>query len=483
MENTAEELAISTLPPLWEHQRIAIEKASRRFAFFFDPGCGKSRTVLSVVEKNAKEHRRKSSKVTIIAPINVCRNWLIELKKYYGSKYTTYLVAGQTAAKKLKTLQEFAKSSPSYGSQILIINIEALRNVKYRGLVADSLAETLIVDESHNFKTPTSQQTKGLIELKEKLKPTYIYLLTGTPAPQGEIDLWSTFYLLDKTNLPFFIWRKRYFIDKNERRRGTHNYWPEYVVDPKAKEIFVKLLSECSLTAQKDLVLDLPPLLRTTVFSEMSTDQARHYESMKQFLFAIDEQGNELNASNLLSRTLRLQQILAGFIGNAAIKNNPRLDALKFAIEKCCDGLPPHQSNSQLIIWTIFKSSYKQIAELLQDLGISYGMLTGEQSADSERPETIARFQAGEIRAVIAHPKVVSEGVNLTAAAWSIHYTRSYNLVHDLQCEARNYRGGSEIHGRITRIDIITPGTIDEEIAVALQQKKKVQEFILGLKR
>ena len=53
----------------------------------------------------------------------------------------------------------------------------------------------------------------------------------------------------------------------------------------------------------------------------------------------------------------------------------------------------------------------------------------------------------------------------------------------DLQAEARNYRGGSERHERITRIDIVTPDTIDEDIMEALRAKRSVQDFILGLKR
>ena len=72
--------------------------------------------------------------------------------------------------------------------------------------------------------------------------------------------------------------------------------------------------------------------------------------------------------------------------------------------------------------------------------------------------------------------------MNLTAASYSIHYTRSFSLVDDLQCEARNYRGGSERHESITRIDIVTPDTIDEEIITALREKKTVQDFIMSIK-
>lgn len=481
-----------TFPPLWQHQQLAIEKASdpktgNRFALFFDPGCGKSRTAIELFKKNVKYYKFQPvcasavrsdkegkshaayMKAIIFAPLNVCRNWENELEEYLDVPYQTFLVAGQTKSKKLITLQEF-RDAPSLKHSFLICNIEALRSKEYRALISKCGATFMIVDESHNFKTPTSLQTKGLFEVVHSLKPKFLYLLTGTPAPQGEIDLWSSFVLLGKTKDNFFVWRKRYFDDKNERRRGTQGYWPDYRIRATSKEYFRKLLLECSVSAQKNQVLDLPPLLRTNIYAELGPEQKRHYETMKEFLFAVDKEGNELNASNLLSRTLRLQQILAGFLGDVPVKENPRLDALDAAIQKT--------QGEQFIVWTIFKATYKQLGERLK---VNFGLLTGEQSAE-ERFNTMEEFQAGKIHALIAHPKAGGVGVNLTKASYSIHYTRNYSLVDDLQTEARNYRGGSEIHERITRIDIITPDTIDEDITTALREKKSIQDFILGLK-
>jgi SNF2 family DNA or RNA helicase len=290
---------------------------------------------------------------------------------------------------------------------------------------------------------------------------------------------------MGKTTDNFFVWRKRYFNDKNESRRGMRNYWPEYQITPVAKEYFKQLLQECSLSAKKDKVLDLPELIRTSLYCEMSPPQKKHYESMKEYLFAIDKDGNELNAANMLTRTLRLQQITAGFLGDTeivhttkadcvdAVAINNRLQALSDAIEMT--------KGEQFLIWTIFKPTYAQIGKFLSDRNLSFGLLTGEQNAE-ERFETMEDFQAGNLRALIAHPKAGGIGVNLTAASFSIHYTRSFSLVDDLQAEARNYRGGSERHARVTRVDIITADTIDEDIAAALKSKKSVQDFILGLK-
>ena len=479
------------VPPLWLHQREAVERAGNRFALFFDPGTGKTRTALELFRKALGQGIRGSGwgrtgelqkmKALVFAPLNVCRNWEREIQEYLCLPHKVWLVSGQTKPQKMAIIQGFRECVDNI-HMFLIVNTETLRAKEYRELLSKSGATFVVVDESHNFKSPTALQTKGLFNVLNNLRPSHLYLLTGTPAPQGEIDLWSTFALLGRTNDPFFVWRKRHFEDKNERRRGTRSYWPDYQVRQSSRELFSRILAECSQTARKNEVLDLPPLLRTQMYCEMGKEQARYYETMFEYLFAVDTDGNELNASNLLSRTLRLQQILAGFLNDIPIRDNPRLDTLREAIDKIPSRGGPLGKGEQFIIWTIFKPTYKVLGGVLEERGISYGLLTGEQHP-ADRHKIMDAFQSGQLRALIAHPKAGGVGVNLTAASYSLHYTRSYNLVDDLQAEARNYRGGSERHERITRIDIVTPDTIDEDIMEALRAKRSVQDFILGLKR
>ena len=453
---------------LWSHQREALLRAKNRFALFFDMGTGKTRTFIELYKRQMDWCKR----ILVIAPLNVCRTTRDELEKYLGCPFDCTIISGQSKPKKLKLLEDYNKTF-SDRPHFLIINTECLRIKAYKDLLAKTHCSFVVVDESHNFKSPTSLQTKGLFDVLGFLRPAFLYLLTGTPAPQGEIDLWSTFKLLGVTNLPFFIWRKKYFDDRNARRVGTNGYYPDYKIRETSKIEFQNLLAQVSITAKKNEVLDLPELIRTNVYCELSPEQRKHYDTMEDYFFAADSDGNELNATNILSRTLRLQQILSGFVGGGVIVDNSRLEALKYAINQT--------NGEQFIIWTIFKPTYKQLGSLLDDLGITFGMLTGEQSPEL-RHSTIADFQAGKIRALIAHPRAGGVGVNLTAASYSIHYTKNYNLVDDLQCEARNYRGGSEIHSRITRIDIIAEDTIDEDITESLRGKKEVQDFIMGLK-
>ncbi len=455
-------------PPIWSHQKKAIELAPDKFGLFFDPGTGKSRTVLEIY----RAKRDHNGRVLIFAPLNVCRNWPKEIGKFLRAKHEIFLVAGQTKPKKLRELERF-NNSTAKAHKILICNIESLRSAPYLKLMQNSRAQTLIVDESHMCKSPTSKQTKGLLQLEKYLKPKHCYLLSGTPSPQGEADLWSSLFLLGQTTDGFYLWRKKYFEDKNASWADNPKHFPNYVLRQSTKNKLYAQLKRCSLSAKKEDVLDLPPLLHVTLSAELSPEQKKHYKTMEEYLFAIDDSGNELNATNVLSRTLRLQQIVAGILGDAYIQETPRMQVLGDAIELT--------NGAQFIVWTIFTPTYSRISRLLEKAGVSHGFLTGSTPA-AEREQNMEDFQSGKLRALIAHPKAGGIGVNLTAASYSIYYTKSYSLVDDMQSEARNHRGGSERHKSITRIDIVAPETIDETITESLREKKTIQEFILALK-
>jgi SNF2 family DNA or RNA helicase len=67
-------------------------------------------------------------------------------------------------------------------------------------------------------------------------------------------------------------------------------------------------------------------------------------------------------------------------------------------------------------------------------------------------------------------------------ASYAIYYSKGFKLEHDLQSEARNHRGGSEMHDKVTRIDIVAKGTIDELITESLEKKQNIAERILSWK-
>jgi SNF2 family DNA or RNA helicase len=519
------------LPDLWIHQKEALKTGKDRFCLFFDTGTGKTRTALEFYKMSAPE------KVLIVAPLNVCRNWEIEIPKYCGKK-KTFLVAGQTAQKKIRAINNFADcKEPAF----LIINTDSMRVPTYTDILKRLKISFIVIDEAHEFKNPDSNRTQGLLKIVKVLSPKNLYLLTGTPTPQGEMDLYIYMFLMGFTDDAFFFWRKKFFTDVNNAKesdqylsklykhlngqgnlcftsmpfkawkdylmktiRASPNplkiIWeritaegkcktdyidwrmemidrlksfPKFVLNKEAAPKIAEFLTANTMTANKNEVIDLPPFVRTSVYFEMESEQLAAYESMEKEFYCLLESGDTCTASNVLSQLIRLQQITAGFVGDDSFSMG-RLKALEYAISLV--------GQSQFLIWSIFKRTYDQISKLLESLDIDYAIIHGDVSAEN-RANIIAMFQEGKIRCIVAHPRAGGVGVNMTAAAYSIHYTKDFNLVNDMQCEARNYRGGSEIHERITRIDVLAANSIDERVNDALIAKAEIQDFILNLRK
>jgi SNF2 family DNA or RNA helicase len=158
-----------------------------------------------------------------------------------------------------------------------------------------------------------------------------------------------------------------------------------------------------------------------------------------------------------------------------ALEDNPRMDALS-------DLLEDRSPSEKIIIWACFQENYAQIAKVCRKLGLEYVELHGG-IASKERQSNIDRFQIDPAcRVMIANAGAGGVGINLTASSCMIFYSRNFNLEHDLQAEARNHRGGSEIHDKITGIDLVAENTIDQVILEALAKKLDLSTKIMDLK-
>ena len=180
-----------------------------------------------------------------------------------------------------------------------------------------------------------------------------------------------------------------------------------------------------------------------------------------------------------VTKALRLQQILTGFAKTDEgdiyeIKKVPRLDACKDILEEVTP-------NHKVIVWCSFVHNYKQLEKVCKELGIKYALLTGQQNAQ-EKQDAVDTFETEDsCRVIIANRRAGGIGINLVAASYSIVYSRNFSLGEEKQSEARNYRGGSEKHSSITKIDLVSPGTIDEQVLAALQGKTEIATKIIDM--
>jgi SNF2 family DNA or RNA helicase len=307
--------------------------------------------------------------------------------------------------------------------------------------------------------------------------------MTGTPFLNNQMDLWSQFYILDLGETlgdSFFAYRARYFWDLNAGKRGTRAYFPLFVPKKTSSNELARLIESKSVVAKKEDCLDLPPLVKKQVEVSLAPDQRAAYEEMKKdFLTYVNDKA--CVAVLAITKALRMQQILSGFIkledGSIhRFKDNPRAKALKELLEEICV-----ESGEKCIVWSVFHEDYAVVRKACEDLKIEYREIHGLVSGPSKLTAMEDFELKPEVKVIICSPGAGGIGISLIAASYSIWYSRNFNLEHDQQAEARNHRGGSERHEKITRIDLVVPGSLDSVVLDSLSQKKSIAESILTL--
>lgn len=476
---------------LWDHQVACIEKGTSlgRLALFLEPGTGKTATTIHIL-RNIYNKRRAVLPTLVFSPPVVVANWRREIMKFSKIPPERVVLLQGSGKKRLETLQ--AAIRRFNGNFIAVTNFESVQMEALFEAIMEWCPRVLVCDEVHQLKNPSALRTKKVCEIsegrpaKKNQLPTppveHCFILTGTPVLNNPMDVFAPFRILDQGQTfgkNFFAFRNLYFWDKNAGMPKA-KYFPCWIPKSTTQKALGEKMAAWSFQAKKSECLTLPPFVRTRIDVELGPDQRKHYLEMEKHYVTFVE-SEAVVAQLAITKTLRLQQILAGFARtedgkDISFKKNPRLEALSDLLEK----LTPTQ---KVIVWADFAKCYEEIGALCDKLSIPHVFITGEQNS-KEKEESEKSFQTDDsVRVLIGHPRAGGIGVNLVAASAMIYYTRSYSRENEVQSEARAFRGGSERHEKITRYDLVVPGTIDEVVLMALQNKQDISKAILDWAR
>lgn len=482
---------------LWEHQKKAVDRAKglREFALFFEVGTGKTLTAIHILKQKCNANRRLLRSI-IFGPPVVLEAWRREIQtNSKEAMHKNVHVLSGTGKKRVETFKKLAFSEEGgekfAEGKIFITNYHSLLMPDLFELFKDWQPELLIFDESHKLKNRQAKTTKAAIKLSDIA--SHKFLLTGTPIVNKPMDIWSQYRILDggaTFDKNFSAFRAEWFTDRNDWMPKL-SYFPNWQPKQGFEQVFNALIYKKAARALKKDCLDLPPIVNKKVFVELSPDQAKMYNQMEKTLVAyMDDKA--CVAEIALTKMLRLMQMLSGFYVDDednvhSFKKNPKLDALLDLVWDICP-------DEKIIIWSTFKHSYKQIieaidarkgcdAETKKELAnLKLVTLVGGMT-DKARQSAIDDFRDDpDTRIMLANQAAGGTGVNLISASCMIYYSRNYSLEQEMQSEARCHRGGSEIHEKITRIDIIAPQTLDEVVLDALSRKENMAENIMRIR-
>ena len=463
----------------FKHQFDAFmnSKDKEAYALFMEQGTGKSKVIIDNI---AYLFRKGSIDTAIIAaPKGVYRNW-------FGSEFKTHMPEDVVqfskvciwspveTKKNIEELTNFLKESEKL--RFFIVNIEALSTDKgknYLQRLLNTGNSFFCIDESTSIKHRTARRTKAVLKLGKMAK--YRRVLTGTPVTQGPLDLWAQMNFLDEYILQssFYAYRNAYCVVRR-RRTSTHSF--DEIVGYQRLEELQEILKPYSYRVTKDECLDLPPKIRLKREIELNRDQKRLYHTLKKRAILELESEKLVTAPLIITRILRLQQILCGFIksddGTEEVISgaNPRLEELLNVLEETQGGV---------IIWATFRRTIQMIYDALAKKYGASNVATYYGETESEvRQEIVEKFQANKIKYFIGQPRTGGYGLTLTNAKTVIYFNNTYDMEVRLQSEDRAHRIGQK--DKVTYIDFVCPKTIDEKILETLSNKKKLADEITG---
>lgn len=435
---------------LMEHQRRFIELclAHSRWGVFADTGTGKTAIGIGVAQA------LQPCRVLVVAPLALLESaWRGDCAKFAPQLPFHNLHAVPKGKRRLHLQRHKAG--------VFAINFEAFKS-SFEDLAAVEWG-ALWVDESSKMKNPRSQITKALLKFAMHHAPR-VYLASGTPAPNTELEYWA-----QGVALGLKPWAKSYWAWRGRVARPGGYMGKEWKVTDEGREQIKSDLAAVSWHVHKEDVLDLPERTFLDWHVRLSAAERRAYEQMKNHMVAeiMAEGGVALVAvQGVLPKLAKLRQATSGFMYHPDTKATMAVgDSKAKALTELLEEIG---SRHQVIVWCHHRAEADQICQVAQRLGRKAVEYHGQIPAKA-REANLRAFIDGEADLFVASPAAVAHGVTLVGAPYTVWFSLSYSYEQYHQANDRNYRFGQKFP--VTVYHLIAPGTVDEVLKQCLIDK------------
>jgi SNF2 family DNA or RNA helicase len=426
---------------------------------FIDMGLGKTVMTLTALDHLFKNKTIK--KVLVIAPKKVAESvWSDEIEKWDHLNHLTF--------SKVLGTQKQRENGLVQKAQIYLINREnVVWLVSKYGL--NWPFDTVVIDELSSFKNHKSQRFKALKMIRPYIKRAIG--LTGTPASNGLLDLWSELFLLDKgkrLGTRFSEYRDMYFQPGSRDGHVVFNYTlkkgdPLLGEGYYRKEVFDRIKDICFSMKTEDYI-DLPACIDNDIWLEMPDDLLKKYKDFERDqVLQFIETGKEISAVNAAGLTNKLLQFANGAIYDSEKTwhqvHDLKLDELEERFEML-NGKP-------LLTFYSFISDKERIQLRFK-----------KAARELKTPQDIKDWNSGKIQMAICHPMSAGHGLNLQFGGWNMAwYGLPWSLELYKQAIKRIHRYGVE--NIVNNMRFLLKGSMDLDVSNALMGKDNLQNAVL----
>jgi SNF2 family DNA or RNA helicase len=444
-------------PHAYQERAIKWVLGNPAAGLLLDVGMGKTSIALTAIKTLLEADVIDS--VLIIAPLHVChRVWPNEIEKWdlFKDSLSYTVLHGDDKEERLKDIVD-----------IYIINPEGLKWLEeQRGW---QWPEMLIIDESSRFKNTKTVRFKvikpHLPEFSRRL------ILTGTPIPNGLMDLFGQLYILDLgERLGKFIthYRNKYFVPS-----GFMGY--KWNVLPESESIIHDKIGDICMRLESADYLEMPDIIYTDIELELPPDARRTYDKLEKEFF-VQLEGHDVIAFNAAAMSTKLRQV-----GNGAVYSltraeeggskyeyvnvhDEKMDALESLVEEI--GQP-------VIIAYEFKHDLARLLEKYPNAGV-----IGKGASKKKVAAALNKWDKGELPILIVYPGSAGHGLNLQFGGHHlIWFGLTWNLEYYEQLNGRLFRQGQK--NTVMIYHLVVKDSLDQAVLRALAGKTKTQKALL----
>lgn len=430
--------------PQWrelrDYQEAGLDFVTSRphAGLFVDMGLGKTAISLHAFLELPKP-------ILLVGPIRVIESvWRQEAKIWPGTTKIRFTLLRGNPNQRKAAAQEPA--------DVYLVNPELLEEA----LLLRSDYKTLLIDESTMFKDPSTKRFKGL--RKHLRRFTHRYILTGTPAPNGLLNLWAQIFILDlgeRLGTSFGKFKQTYFYptDFQGYKFAAHD-WAKDVILAKISDLVFRMDARDALPPRKVIRniirFPLPPAARTI------------YRDLEREALARITKDETVSGSSAVVVMAKLRQVASGFVYDDDQKPiTIHLEKIKI-VEEILE-----QTSEPIIVLYQFRHELAALQKAFPQGRIF----------DSNLVEP---WNAGEIPLMFLHPQSGGHGINLQYGGHlMVVFTASFSLEQMSQAMARIDRQGQT--APVIFHHLVAEETVDELLLEVLDQKAGNQAEVLKL--
>ncbi len=429
------------------YQSEAINKFTSVGAFFAkDMRLGKSLTAIWWMQKN------KAFPLLIVAPTTVLLGWEVELEKegIDGVLFPKGLIKNRA--------QEMVANE---SAKIVLINYESVP--KLLPTISNFGFKGIIADETTAIKNATAKQTKAMLKARKGIK--FAAGLSGLPCPETWFDIFTQMVFahgsfMGCTN--FYEWRLKI------ARKEAFNW----VISPRNKDRIKQAYDEAAFTLTRTdagysvgksyKIINVAPTVQQL---RLQREIVKNWEIPG--LETVEQKGTTKYAMVVTSW---LRRMYGGFLPGVELESNKYAETLK--IIKALTG------RNQVVIWCAFNDELLRLQRYLRALPLLQGRVLNGVTKREWRKNFIQDFRLGKFKVALVQQQCGKFGLDFSTADTVIYFSNPYSYEIRAQTEDRVVMPGKEKDAVI--YDLVTTGTIEEEIMQQLADKKSDAGALLG---